>query len=149
MKMKKGVLNLAVILAAVSVGVGLSLKPWRVYAKQKQSTQQHIQEMRKVERQHIYDLQQEAKIGTTLGREELARQQGFHRADEVPIGNKAYSPSSRAMYSKWLNQYAPANMHAAVSIAMVVQAVAGGMILTPRSPAKASSAPLGAVEAGL
>ncbi len=85
--MKKGFINFVVAIAAVALGVSLSLKPWRVYQQQKLLTQQQVADLRKVEHEHTLDLQREAKLGSNLGQEQLARAQGWHKKGEVPAGD--------------------------------------------------------------
>jgi hypothetical protein len=85
--MKKGFTTLIIAIAAIGLGISLSMKPWRVYAKQQAVTDQQLVDMKKVEQQHVLDLQQKTQIDSYLGREELARKQGFRKENEVPAGN--------------------------------------------------------------
>ena len=83
--MKKLFWNLVLVCCAVGVGVGFSLRPWKIYASQKHSADTQMQAMRGAEKEHVKDLQLEAKIGTTLGREELARAHGYTAPGELPV----------------------------------------------------------------
>ncbi|HWD38244.1 MAG TPA: hypothetical protein VG944_05295 [Fimbriimonas sp.] len=85
--MKRLFLNVFLVAAAVGVGIAVSIRPWQVYTQQQKITVQQIGEMRAAERRHAQDLEVEAHIGSSLGREELARKQGFRRQGEVPAGN--------------------------------------------------------------
>ncbi len=81
--MKNGILTFMVAVIGVAAGIGLSMKPWHVYAEQKRSALRQIAEMKQVESEHIQDLQKEARLSSFTGREQLARENGFHRIGEV------------------------------------------------------------------
>jgi uncharacterized protein YpmB len=85
--MKKGFTTLFIAIAAIALGISLSMKPWRVYAKQQAETEQQLHDMKRVEQQHVLDLEQKTQIDSFGGREELARKQGFRKQNEVPAGN--------------------------------------------------------------
>jgi hypothetical protein len=82
--LKKGLINVVIAGFAIALGISLSMKPWRVFEAQRHSTDLQIEQMHKVEAEHIQDLQAEAKYGSKEGREELARAQGWRRQGEVP-----------------------------------------------------------------
>lgn len=70
---------------ALAVGVGFSLKPWRAYSDQRKVRDDYVDELNRSEKR-IEDLvRQRARAESQLGREELARQQGFRRPNELPI----------------------------------------------------------------
>lgn len=81
----KLVWNLAIVFAAVGVGVALSAKPWQVYREQRKIADESIAEMRSAEGKKADLTRQRAKYETSLGREELARKQGYKRPDETSI----------------------------------------------------------------
>lgn len=83
--MNKLVVNSIIVASAIGVGVGLSLKPWQVYREQRKLADEAIREMRVAESKKIELTRQRAKAESSLGREELARKQGYRRADEEPI----------------------------------------------------------------
>ncbi len=83
--LRKWIFNLVFVAAAVALGGYLSLQPWRVYRQQQRIADQKEAEMREAERRHVEDLKLEARYGSRLGREELARLRGFRKADEVPV----------------------------------------------------------------
>jgi hypothetical protein len=70
---KKLFWNSAFVLAAIATGIALSVKPWQVYAEQRAKADAAVEDMR------------EAKYEGSLGREELAREQGFRRPGEVAV----------------------------------------------------------------
>ena len=82
----KFVWNIVVVGAAVATGVALSIRPWQVYREQKQLASDAVQEMREAEGKKTDLTRQKSKYESALGREELARKQGYRRADERPIG---------------------------------------------------------------
>jgi hypothetical protein len=72
---------------AIGTGVGLSIKPWRVYREQRKIADESIKEMREAEGKKATLTRERAKYESALGREELARKQGYRRPDERPIGD--------------------------------------------------------------
>ena len=82
---KNLVINLLLVVAAVGAGFLLSQKPWQVFQSQRKATQAQLEQMREAEKQYVGDVQVRAKIGTSLGREELARKQGWRKPDEQPL----------------------------------------------------------------
>ena len=81
----KLVWNLAILFAAVGVGVALSVRPWQVYREQRKIADDSISEMREAEGKKAELTRQRAKYETALGREELARKQGYKRPNEKSI----------------------------------------------------------------
>lgn len=82
----KLVWNLVVVGASVALGVTLSLRPWQVYREQRKIADESIKEMRSAESKKTELTRERSKYETALGREELARKQGYRRPDEQPIG---------------------------------------------------------------
>jgi hypothetical protein len=83
--MSKVLLNLIFFAMAAGLGVGLSIRPWKVYLEQRHATDLQVQQMREAERRELADMEKEARIGSTIGREVLARSAGYHRHGEVPL----------------------------------------------------------------
>jgi cell division protein FtsB len=78
-------LDLLIVLAALVVGVGLSIKPWQVYREQRELADKHVGEMRKAEAAREDLLRQRAKYESAVGREELARSQGYVKPGEQVV----------------------------------------------------------------
>jgi|CXWL01.1.fsa_nt_gi hypothetical protein len=84
LKRKKFSLEIAFVLVAVAVGVGFSLKPWKAYSEQKEVRDELISDMKAAEARSEALIRQKARAESSLGSEELARKNGFHRPGEVP-----------------------------------------------------------------
>jgi len=82
---KNLIINLLLVLAAIGAGLMLSQRPWQVFKSQQKATQAQLEQMREAEKQYVGDTLVRAKIGTSLGREELARKQGWRKSDEQPL----------------------------------------------------------------
>ncbi|MFN3729663.1 MAG: hypothetical protein ACK4XJ_08135 [Fimbriimonadaceae bacterium] len=83
--MKGAIGGLLFLGAAIACGVLLSLKPWQVYAHERAKTNQMVSEMRDIEQRRAELLSQKARMESPTGREELAREAGYRRADEKPL----------------------------------------------------------------
>lgn len=83
---QKTLWNVGLTAAAVAVGLALSAKPWQYYREQKKLAEAATQEMREAESKRTELVRQKAKYESALGREELARKQGYRRPDEQPLG---------------------------------------------------------------
>ncbi len=83
MRKKKGT-TLIVILLAVVVGLGLSVKPWQMYRKQQTQANKSMAEMRESEAKKEELLKEESKKKSSLGQEEQARGAGYYGPGEVP-----------------------------------------------------------------
>ncbi len=81
----KVILNGVVLVSACALGTVLSLRPWQVYKEQRTIADEAVVQMRRAEAKKADLLQKRANYESPLGREKLARQQGFHRADETPL----------------------------------------------------------------
>ena len=82
---KKSRINAVIIVLAVITGIGLSLKPWRVYIKQRADTARQVREMRLSESKQEALLQQRAQRRSSIGQEEQARESGYLGPGEAPI----------------------------------------------------------------
>lgn len=83
--MNRLVVSSIIVVSAVGLGVGLSLKPWQVYREQRKLADDAVVEMRQAESKKTALTRKRAQAESSLGREELARKQGYRRADETPI----------------------------------------------------------------
>ncbi|MCC7434940.1 MAG: hypothetical protein IT363_09670 [Methanoregulaceae archaeon] len=83
--MNKLVVTSIIVVSAIGLGVGLSLKPWQVYREQRKLADDAIREMRTAESKKTELTRQRAQAESSLGREELARKQGYRRPDETPL----------------------------------------------------------------
>lgn len=71
-------------LLGVLSGFALSIRPWQKYQEEKRQAAAAKTEMRAVEAEKSELLKQQAKLDSSLGREELARQRGYKKpAEEV------------------------------------------------------------------
>ncbi len=85
--MNKGVV-VVIVLVAVALGFALSLRPWQVAREQRKIADEAQREMRLAESKKTELTRQRAHAESSLGREELARKQGYRRPDETPIGTQ-------------------------------------------------------------
>lgn len=84
--MKKSTLmNLGLALLAVLVGLGLSVRPWKVYFDERDRTAQYKSQMRNAENRRIDLIKEKARLEMPMGREEAARNMGFTKPDEKPV----------------------------------------------------------------
>lgn len=83
--LKSVLINLLIAALAIGAGMALSQKPWNVYRAQQKATEAQLQRMHLAENQQIANIQLHAKLDTSIGREELARKQGWKRPGEVPL----------------------------------------------------------------
>jgi hypothetical protein len=81
----KAIWNSLFVVAAVAAGLLLSAKPWQVYTEQRALADQSIEEMREAEKNRNELTRQKARYESSIGREELARKQGYLAEGERPI----------------------------------------------------------------
>lgn len=79
---RKALLNVVVVVAALGTGLYLSRAPWKAYRQQRSLANAQMREMRDAERQRADLLHEEARVRSSVGREELARKAGFVRPGE-------------------------------------------------------------------
>lgn len=84
-------LNVAIVAAAIGCGFVASQGPWIKLREQKAKTDDQVAEMRKSEAEREQLLRQEAHYRSSVGREELARGQGY-----LPPGEKVADPPPKA-----------------------------------------------------
>lgn len=83
MKIKpKKTWTVAVAVAAVAAGLALSYKPWTVYHQQRVKTDHNIKEMQQAESSREELIREKNRIEPSLGRERLARDQGYLKPGE-------------------------------------------------------------------
>jgi hypothetical protein len=81
----KLVLNLLFIGAAVTAGVALGLKPWKVYGEQRRNADAYLRDAQKSENDRVELERQKNKYESSLGREELARKNGYKKPNESDL----------------------------------------------------------------
>ncbi|MER3414510.1 MAG: hypothetical protein C4340_06070 [Armatimonadota bacterium] len=79
------VLLLGVLVAAVVVG-WLNQDLWNTWRVVKGAEQQRREELRAAEREHAKALEISTRARNPVGREEMAREQGYIRKGESPLG---------------------------------------------------------------
>ena len=85
---RKLVLNAVVFLSAVALGVGLSIKPWQVYVLQRKQADFAVAQMKAAEKDLADLTRKRAQYDSELGKEELARNEGYREKDETPVEDK-------------------------------------------------------------
>jgi hypothetical protein len=86
--MRKSIWNIGFVAAAVATGLALSYRPWSVWRDQRIKADQHIEEMRQAEKSREELIRKRARIETPLGKEEIAREQGYLKPGEQPTGGR-------------------------------------------------------------
>ncbi|BBO23324.1 MAG: hypothetical protein L6Q31_03940 [Fimbriimonadaceae bacterium] len=76
--------TLALLAFAVALGAALSFKPWQAYVEQKSETEDQRKAMRALEAEKARLIEERGRSESAVGVEQLAREQGFHRPEEVP-----------------------------------------------------------------
>jgi hypothetical protein len=89
---KKLALNTLFVLSAVGLGVAFSIKPWQVYRKQKDLATAAVVDMKKAESSRAELTRKKAQYESAIGKEELARSQGYRQANETPVDLGGNSP---------------------------------------------------------
>lgn len=81
--MKKHAVNGMIAIAGLAVGFGLSLRPWQALQAQRKATEKSTLELRRSEAAREEALRKEARFSEPVGREELARAQGWQKPGEL------------------------------------------------------------------
>lgn len=81
---RRTIWNLALVTVAVAAGLALSAKPWEAYFKQRESTDRQVTEMRRAEASRAELSRRKAQVESPVGRERLAREQGYRKPGEQP-----------------------------------------------------------------
>lgn len=77
--------NLAIVVIAVLVGVGLSIKPWQGYRSQKALADKNAAEMAAAEKSREELARKKAELSSRPGRELSARELGYMKSGERPL----------------------------------------------------------------
>jgi hypothetical protein len=77
--------NVLFVIAAVGLGIGFSLKPWQVYREQRHAADAALADMRDAEKNRAELTKKKARYESAIGKEELARSQGYRQANETPV----------------------------------------------------------------
>lgn len=83
---KRLTLEIALVLAAVAVGIALSTKPWQIYREQRAIADKNLANMRAAESSRTQLTKEKAHLDSGPGQEVQAREMGFHRPGEQPTG---------------------------------------------------------------
>ena len=81
---RKAIINTVVVLGAVAAGIFVSRRPWQVWQEQRRHTAEQVEEMRKSEKEREDLLRQDARLRSSIGKEELARSKGWMGPNEKP-----------------------------------------------------------------
>jgi hypothetical protein len=81
---RKFLFNTIFVLAAIGLGIYLSIKPWQIYRQQRGIADQARIEMQKADRTRADLIKKKARIESSTGREELVRNAGYRKPGEVP-----------------------------------------------------------------
>ena len=85
---RKLIWNIVFAFAAVGVGIGLSIKPWKVYKLQREAADLAVKDMREAEKGRVEYTRKKAQFDSELGKEELARNEGYRQKNEAPVEDK-------------------------------------------------------------
>lgn len=69
-------------IVAVIAGAAMSYRPWKAYVEQRRVAEGHVREVREAEARRAELARTKAKLETFAGREAVAREQGFVKANE-------------------------------------------------------------------
>ena len=70
------------VIAAVGLGLFLSREPWRIHDVQQAKRDAAMAELKRVQQSKAELLRDQAKYGSSVGREELARERGYLKPNE-------------------------------------------------------------------
>lgn len=84
---KRLLINGIIVFWAIAAGVFVSLKPWQVFQKQSTEAKQRVKEMHDAETRRDLLLRTEARMQSSIGREEQARKAGYLGPGEVASGS--------------------------------------------------------------
>lgn len=85
MKLGRFLVNVVLVVLAFAGGAMFGLKPWEKYNLQRKATEAQEGLAKQSEQEHVRDMLLDAKYRTVPGHEELVRQQGFLKPDEIPL----------------------------------------------------------------
>ena len=72
-------------LLALGCGIYFSIKPWKLYFQQNEKAQKAISQMKKTEKERSELIRKKAYYESPVGKEELARNRGYRKPNELPI----------------------------------------------------------------
>jgi len=81
---RKLFINGLIAAAALGLGIVLSLGPWQVARLQRNAADKMLSDMKRAEAERAELSRKKAQYESTLGKEELARNQGYRQPDETP-----------------------------------------------------------------
>lgn len=84
--MRKAIYWIVFVIAAASVGTYFAREPWDAFQREQELVREAEEEMRTAETERADLMKQNAKVRSPAGREKLARDIGYVRDDEEPIG---------------------------------------------------------------
>jgi len=82
--MNRLLINGLIVIVACAAGFALSAKPWQVYKEQQKSADSAVADMNQSEEKRAELVRQEARLKSSIGKEELARSRGWLPQGEVP-----------------------------------------------------------------
>lgn len=83
--MRNSTKNGLVVGVALACGLGLSARPWILARQERAEASRQIKQAEQDEAQMVRDRDQQAQLGTELGKEELLRAQGYRKNGEQPL----------------------------------------------------------------
>lgn len=82
---KRASFTVLAFVAAVGVGVVISVKPWKEFNEQRAKRDKAVEEMRIAERERAAEIERFQRLQTPFGREEEARRLGYRKPNEKAI----------------------------------------------------------------
>lgn len=77
--------TLFTVVAAVLVGAGFSMKPWKALKTQWKESESAVKETRVLEQQRSDLIRENARLDSPFGMEEQAREMGYRKPYERPL----------------------------------------------------------------
>jgi len=84
--MRRWIVVLLGVLAAAAVVGWLNQDLWNTWRVVKSEEQQRREELRAAEKEHAKTLEEDTRARSPIGREEMARERGYIRKGEAPLG---------------------------------------------------------------
>ena len=81
--MKQIAINGVIVVIGLATGFAVSKRPWQAYQTQKKETEHTIVDLRRSEVAREELLRRAARYNSPIGREELARNQGWAKPGEI------------------------------------------------------------------
>jgi len=83
--MRNATKNGLLVGVAVAGGLGFSARPWMLAQQERAEAAMQIRQAEKDEAQMVRDREEQAHLGTELGKEERLRDQGYYKKGEEPL----------------------------------------------------------------